>query len=68
MIAFGIATMKLLASAVLTTSSCSAAPNHLSERPPHLVTTRSVPLNANTTTTTIGRYRKMYTITVWKRK
>ena len=59
MIAFGIATMKLLLQRVWTTSSSSAAPYHLSEKPPQSVTTRSVPLKLNTTTTTIGRYRKM---------
>jgi hypothetical protein len=54
-IAFGIATAKLLKTAFWTTESPSATPNHLTLKPSQAVTRRFVSLNANRTTTKIGR-------------
>jgi len=45
------------------TGSASASPNHLVEKPCHAPAT-TLPLNAYTTTTTIGRYSATYTSTL----
>ncbi len=48
---------KLLPRARWTLALSSAASNHFRLKPCQSVTLRFVPLNANTTTTRIGRYR-----------
>ena len=54
MIAVEIATMKLFSSALWMTLSPRTLAYHFRLKPAHCVTTRSVPLKLNTTTTTIG--------------